>query len=110
VTAHNEQMVLVEAAFVFGMVALTYYAILRLLPALTRQRQAAGPARWVATHHDVKGVTRVVLEKVSTQGSRVLDEHLISTIPIGDPEYDAKFLTAMAAARDRRALFEAEEE
>jgi hypothetical protein len=40
----------------------------------------------------------------------VVDEHAIASIPVDDPEYDAKFLTAMSIARERRALFEAEEE
>jgi len=38
----------------------------------------------------------------------VVDEHVIATLRVDDPEYDAKFLSAMATARERRALFEAE--
>jgi hypothetical protein len=40
----------------------------------------------------------------------VLNEHVVARIPVGDPEYDAKFMAAMAAARERRAVFEAEED
>jgi hypothetical protein len=47
--------------------------------------------------------------KVSAGGAQVLDEHLVARIPTADPDYDAKFMTAMAAARERQALFEAEE-
>jgi hypothetical protein len=54
----------------------------------------------------VKGETWVVLQKVSGSGS-LLDEHLVATIP--DAEYDARFLAAMAAAREWQGLFEAEE-
>jgi hypothetical protein len=43
-------------------------------------------------------------------GVNVLDEHVVARIPVDDPDYDAKFMAAMAAARERRALFEAEEE
>jgi hypothetical protein len=39
----------------------------------------------------------------------VLDEHVIATVRSDDPEYDDKFLVAMNAARQRQALFEAED-
>jgi hypothetical protein len=48
--------------------------------------------------------------KVSAGGSQVLDEHVVARISTADPDYDAKFMTAMAAAPERQALFEAEEE
>jgi hypothetical protein len=38
----------------------------------------------------------------------VLDEHVVASIPTADSEYDAKVMAAMAAARERQALFEAE--
>ena len=102
-------MVLIEAAFVLGVVASVYLVVQRLLTRSTEPRSATQRGRWVAAHYDVGGLTRVVLEKVSAQGGRVLDEHLVATIPVGDPDYDARFLTAMATARERCALFEAEE-
>jgi hypothetical protein len=34
---------------------------------------------------------------------------VITKLDVEDPDYDAKFLAAMATARERRALFEAEE-
>jgi hypothetical protein len=38
----------------------------------------------------------------------VLDEHFIAEISDGDPDFDVKFLEAMAQARARVALFESE--
>jgi hypothetical protein len=61
-------------------------------------------------HRDVHGETRVVLQKVSSGGISILAEHVVAAIPVDDPAYDEKFLTAMNAARERRALFESEEE
>ncbi len=103
-------MVLLEAAFVFGLLGLITYVIIRLLTLPADGRTASRTGRWRAVHYDADGVTRVALEKVSAGGASVLDEHIISTIPIHDPDYDAKFLAAMAAARERQALFEAEED
>ena len=109
-TPDNEDMVLVEAAFVVGMVAVIVYATIWLL---TRSRASARPVspvgEWRAVHYDVKGQTQVVLQKVSPSGAK-LDEHVIARIPVDDPDYDAKFLTAMSTARERRALFDTEEE
>jgi hypothetical protein len=102
-------MVIIEAAFVIGVVGVVFYFILRLLAPSPDQRPVSRAGQWVAVHYDVKDVTRVVLQKVSPTGASVLDEHIVSTIRIDDPEYDAKFLGAMAAARERQALFEAEE-
>jgi hypothetical protein len=115
ISSHNEEMmVLLEAAFVLGLAALSYYLIIHLLthPAEGQAdpRPATRTGRWLAVHYDVDGVTRVVLEKVSPADATLVDEHLVSEIPIDDPEYDNKFLAAMAAARERRALFEAEDE
>jgi hypothetical protein len=69
----------------------------------------APAGQWRAVHYDVKGQTRISLQKISPGGVRV-DEHVIATIPVDDPDYDAKFLTAMSSARERRALFETEED
>lgn len=65
---------------------------------------------WETHHHDVKGVTRVVVRKVSTHGTNILDEHEVATIPVEAEDYDARFLTAMATARERVALFESEQD
>ena len=110
-TSDNEVVVILEAAAVLGMVWLLVYATMRQLarpPASQDSPVRAG--NWRTAHYDVKGETRIVLQKVSAGGGELLDEHVIATVAVDDPEYDAKFLTAMSAARERRALFETEED
>jgi hypothetical protein len=86
------------------------YATIRMLesPSESTRRPVAGSGQWRVAHYDVKSETQVVLQKVSPDGKLVLDEHLIAAIPTDDPQYDAKFLTAMNTARERRAMFESE--
>lgn len=101
---------LLQAALVMGLLAVVLYAAVRLtgrtastgLPAVTR-------GRWRVGHYDLVDETRVVLQKVSEGGGTVLDEHVIASISTADPEYDEKFLAAMATARQRQALFESED-
>ena len=103
-------MVLLEAAFVIGLAGLLVYGTIRLLTRpQDRELPASSAGHWVTAHYDVKGATHVVVQKTSPTGVKVLDEHKVATIPVDDPEYDAKFLAAMATARERRALFEAED-
>ena len=52
----------------------------------------------------------MVLRKIAPNGWHVVDEHIIATIAVDDPDYDTKFLAAMSDARARRALFESEED
>lgn len=107
----NEEMVLLEAAVVVGILSVIVYGTIWLLMRPKGPRRPVMPAgQWQAAHYDVKGETHVVLQKVSPGGVNVLDEHVIATIPVGDPDYDAKFLAAMTTARERRALFEVEED
>ena len=95
-------VVLLVGAVVYGTVAL----VLR-----TRGAGAGrGPVEWRVNHRDVHGETRVVLQKVSRGGITVLNEHVVAAIPIDDPAYDEKFLAAMNTARERRSLFESEQE
>lgn len=106
-------MVLLEAAVVIAMVGLVIYGTIRLLtraPAERQPRAVPGGGHWRVAHLDTAGETRVVLQKVSDTGAWVLDEHVIATVASDDPDYDAKFLAAMSAARERRALFETEDE
>jgi len=103
-------MVLVEAAVVVSLVCVVFLGLVRLLARPQDQRRPAStPGHWRTAHYDVKGETRVVIQKVSTTGSLV-DEHVVATIPVDDPDYDARFLIAMNTARERRALFESEED
>jgi hypothetical protein len=103
-------MVLVEAAFLIGLVGVVIYAMTALLLRPEEQRSPSSlPGTWRVAHYDAEHETHVVLRKVSGSG-KVLDEHVIATVRVDDPEYDARFLAAMSAARERRALFEAEDE
>jgi FAD/FMN-containing dehydrogenase len=102
-------MVLLEAAFAFGLLGLITYLTLRLLTHPAEARTAIRTGRWMAVHYDADGETRVAVRKVSAGGADVLDEHVVAIIPTADSEYDAKFMAAMAAARERQALFEAED-
>jgi hypothetical protein len=104
-------MLMFEAVVVVGVVALLVYGTIRLLaPTVEQPRAAPVGGRWRTAHYDSGGRTRVVVRRVSPSGVTVLDEHVVATIAVDDPEYDAKFLAAMTTARERRALFEAEEE
>jgi hypothetical protein len=103
-------MVLVEAAFVIGLVGAMIYGItVLLLRPQDQRRPATLSGTWRVAHRDAEGETQVVLQKISEGGGTVLDEHLVATIRADDPEYDDTFLAAMDTARQRRALFEAEE-
>src|SRR5689334_13927021 len=105
-------MALVDVAMVLALVGLAFYVLLRVLlsgGSGTPRGTSAGPGLWRTTHYDVKGVTRVVVQKVSPGGTNLLNEHVVATISADDPDYDAKFLAATATARERRAMFEAED-
>lgn len=109
--ADNGGVVLVEAAFVVGVLSVIVYGTIWLLMRPKSQhRPVFSTGQWRVGHYDVNGETLVVLQKVQPGGNEVLDEHVVATIPISDPDYDAKFLEATSTARERRALFELEEE
>ncbi len=110
-TSHNGQMLIgiFELAVVLGFAGLLVLVVLRLLNRPQDSRlPASREGRWITAHYDVKATTRVVVQKVSPTGVNVLDEHVVATLRIDDPGYDAAFLSAMATARERRALFESE--
>jgi len=103
-------MVMVEAAFVIGLVGVLVYGVASFL--LRPRQQHRSPSlsgTWRVAHYDAAHHTHVVLQKVSDSGAEVLDEHVVATLPCDDAEYDDKFLAAMSIARQRQALFEAEE-
>src|SRR5262245_20030205 len=105
----NGRMARFEGLLVVCAVGLVLCVTIRAL--LSRQSQgqpAIGTGHWRTTHYDVHGHTRVVVQKVAPAGTDVLDEHVIAEIPVGDPDYDELFMTAMATARQRQAIFEAE--
>lgn len=103
-------MVLLEALVVLGVAGVIIYLIISRFTGQADRRAIPGEAGvWRTAHYSVEGGTRVVVQKVSADGTRVVDEHVIATIEDRDPDYDARFLDAMAQARARLALFQAEE-
>lgn len=104
-----DKVILVELAFLVGLVWALVSVALWLLDR-TRGSTLTTPAHWRVTHYDAEGETRVVLQKHDDQRDKILGQHLVGTIPLDDPDYEAKFLAVMASARQRRALFEAEED
>ena len=103
-------MVLADALVVLVVVGLLFYVGIRAVTGAGNRALSVGPGQWRTTHYDVKGNTRVVVQKVSPGGTNILNEHIVSTIRVDDPEYDTKFLAAMAAARERRSVFESEDD
>jgi hypothetical protein len=106
-------MVLLEAALVVGLLGIVTYVTILLLTgsgsSSAAGRTAARAGHWVTVHYDTGAETCVAVTKMSTGGAGVLDEHVVARIPVADPDYDDKFIAAMAVARERQALFEAEE-
>jgi hypothetical protein len=107
-------MAMLQAVVVLGLLALALYAAVRMAGRAEVGGGDGGPpalthGHWRTGHYDTESATRVVLQKVSEEGARVLDEHVIATISASDPEYDEKYLAAMSIARQRQALFESED-
>jgi hypothetical protein len=108
--AHNRYMVILEAVILIGLVGLMiFWMTSLLLRSANPDPQLTPSGTWRVAHYDAKGETHVVLQKVQEGDTRVLDEHVITSVRSDDPEYDDKFLAAMNAARQRQALFEAED-
>jgi hypothetical protein len=109
--ADNGTVAMLEGLLVVGAVGLLLYLAIRAL--LGSQGQEPHPALnagdWRTAHYDLDGHTKVVVQKVTPAGTHVLDEHVIAEIPVSDPDYDELFMTAMATARQRKAIFETEE-
>ena len=102
-------MLLLEAVAVLGVAGLVIYGLLRTV--LSPRQQATTPgSRWHVEHFDRRGTTHVVVRRRTSGGHTILDEHAIATIAVDDAEYDQKFMEAMASARQRRAMFEAEDD
>jgi hypothetical protein len=103
-------MVVVEAVVLIGLVGLMIFWMTSFLLRSTSDGPQFSPSgTWRVAHYEVKEETRVVLQKVREGDTKVLDEHVITSIRSDDPEYDDKFLAAMNTARQRQALFEAED-
>jgi hypothetical protein len=106
-------MVVLDALVVLVMAGLVVFTLIswliRVTGTPTPGEVAPGAGRWRSAHYDTQGDTRVVVQKLSPDRRKVLDEHTVATIPVGDPDYEDRFLAAMLAARQRQALFESEE-
>jgi len=102
---------LIEALVVVGVVAMIVYATYAALSGMGRSARgiATVGGRWEATHYEVSRSTKVVVRKTVPGTGTVLDEHVVAVIPDDDPQYDEKFLDAMAQARSRAALFDSED-
>src|SRR5215218_10462978 len=106
--ADNGTVAMLEGLLVVGIVGVLLYLAIRAL--LSSQGQEPHPVvttgHWRTAHYDVDGHTKVVVQKVTPAGTHVLDEHFIAEIAVIDPDYDELFMTAMATARQRKAIFE----
>lgn len=107
----NDSMPRIEVLFALGTVALIVYAMIAAIGSGTqrRARSAIASARWQAAHYAADHTTRVVVRRVAPATGVVVDEHIVAIVADDDPDYHAKFLEAMAEARQRVALFESEE-
>ena len=105
-------MAMLEAVVVLSLVGVLVYAVVVRAARGVEPRPLASTAgaRWQVTHYEVSGATRVVLRKVVPDGATVVDEHVVASVPVDDPDYDSRFLEAMAQARQRLSLFESEED
>lgn len=102
---------LVEVVLVLALLALLGYGAARLLTATSDRRPVASSGgHWCVTHYDRDGRTLVVLQKVAGSGAGIIQEHVVASLVPEDAEFDEKFMLAMEVARERRALFEAEEQ
>jgi hypothetical protein len=104
-------MALMESLTVLAVVGVFIFAMVSLATRAGQPPRAISRAgaRWQVSHYEAGGATQVVVQKVLADGATVLDEHLVASVRVSDPDYDARFLEAMAVARQRLALFESEE-
>jgi hypothetical protein len=73
---------------------------------------AVAPARWRPTHRQADGTTEVVLQRVRTDANgedTLLEERPFTSWADDDPMWEARFAEAMANARYRCELMNAEE-
>ena len=104
----NGAMAILEGLLTVGAMGLVLYAVIRALqsrpgaPGSGRRSVARRPLRRQRPHKSGGAQGRA-------RWRRILDEHVIAEIPVDDPDYDVLFMTAMATARQRKAIFETEE-
>jgi hypothetical protein len=76
-------------------------------------RQLSAPARWRAGHWSGRGRTRVGVERVAVSAAgreEILERREMITIEDAAPDYELRFMDAMAAARVRADVLNAESE
>ena len=69
-------------------------------------------ARWAPAHDEVDGTTRILLRRGHTGldgRPAVLEERVFTTFPADDPAWEARFTEAMADARYRCTVLNAED-
>ncbi len=71
--------------------------------------RAVEPARWRVAHVSREGVTHVLVRREVASTGQVLDEREVVTVNDDDPDYDAKFMEAIATARARADVFNDED-
>ncbi len=98
---------LLVAAFVVAVVVVAVLAFRQI--AGSDAAPAIEPARWTAAHVSRDGLTHVVVRRVVASTGQVLDEREVVTFPDDDPDYDARFMEAIATARARADLFNGED-
>jgi hypothetical protein len=101
-------LALLEALIALSVMGVIVYAAYAISAGQRTRELARANTRWEATHYAAGDTTRVVVRKMVPATGRVLDEHVVAVISDQDPDYDAKFLEAMAQARARAALFTSE--
>ena len=103
---------LFEALVVVGVAAIVVYAMYAALNSTghgMEKTDTTVAGRWETAHYGVHGATKVVVRKAAPSTGKSSDEHVVAVIPDDDPDYEEKFLHAMAQARSRAALFDSEE-
>ena len=102
---------LFEALVVVGVAAIVVYAMYTALSSTGRgmaKTDTTVAGRWETAHYGVQGATKVVVRRAAPSTGISRDEHVVAVIPDDDPDYEEKFLQAMAQARSRAALFDSE--
>jgi hypothetical protein len=101
---------LLEGAVVLALAVLVVVLGVRALQAGTAPAPplTGSPARWVAAHHSDGTSTRISVDRVDAAG-RVLESRAVDSVLDEDPDYDARFLDALARAQSRAELLNSAE-
>lgn len=75
-----------------------YVVVTRMSVGRVRRQERA--ARWQVRHRGADGQT-VVSVVLTTAAGDDIDEHVVARLPDGDPDWQARFLTARQEAEER---------